>query len=56
MSLHPCVSLNNENIGHEISEHVIEVCEKTAGIQSGKSFDLDSASSNVLELSSYREF
>ena len=28
--LHPCVSLNNEKICREISEHKIAVCEKTA--------------------------
>ena len=35
--LHPCVSLNNEKICREISEHKIAVCEKTAGLRSGNS-------------------
>ena len=35
--LHPCVSLNNEKICPEISEHKIAVCEKTAGLRSGNS-------------------
>ena len=35
--LHPCVSLNNEKICREISEHKIAVCEKTAGLQSASS-------------------
>ena len=33
--LHPSVSLNNDKICREFSEHKIAVCEKTAGIQSG---------------------
>ena len=37
--LHPCVSLNNEKIA---------VCEKTAGLRSGNSSDLNSACSKVL--------
>ena len=45
MCLHPCVSLSNEKICREISEHV---CEKTAGLRSGNSSDLNSACLNVL--------
>ena len=41
--LHPSVSLNNEKNCRAISEHKIAVCEKTAGLQSGNSSDLDSA-------------
>ena len=48
MCLHPCVSLNNEKNYHEISEHKIAVCEKTAGLRSGNSSDLDSACFKVL--------
>ena len=33
----------------EISEHKIAVCEKTAGLGSGNSSDLDSASLKVLK-------
>ena len=43
MCLHPCVSLNNEKICREISEHEIAVCEKTAGLRSRNSSDLSSA-------------
>ena len=46
--LHPCVSINNEKNYREISEHKIAVCEKTAGLRSGNSSDLDSASLKVL--------
>ena len=46
--LHPCVSLNNEKICRENSEHKIAVCEKTAGLRSGNSSDLNSACSKVL--------
>ena len=48
MCLHPCVSLNNEKICHEISERKIAVCEKTVGLRSGNSSDLNSAWSTVL--------
>ena len=41
--LHPSVSLNNEKICREFSEHKIAVCEKTAGLRSGNSSDLTSA-------------
>ena len=46
--LHPCVSLNNEKICREISEHKIAVCEKTAGLRNGNFSDLNSACSKVL--------
>ena len=46
--LHPCVSFNNGKNCREISEHKIAVCEKTAGLRSGNSSDLDSASLKVL--------
>ena len=46
--LHPCVSLNNEKICREISEHKIAVCEKTAGLRCGNSSDLNSACLKVL--------
>jgi hypothetical protein len=45
---HQYVSLNNENICHEISEDKITVCEKTAGLRSGNFSDLNSACSKVL--------
>ena len=48
MCLHPCVSLNNEKNCREIREHKIAVCEKTAGLRSGNSSDLDSACLKVL--------
>ena len=35
--LHPSVSLNNEKICCEYSEHKIAVCEKTADLRSGNS-------------------
>ena len=38
--LHPSVSLNNEKIG-EFGELKIAVCEKTAGLRSGNSLDLN---------------
>ena len=41
--LHPSVSLNNEKNCREISKDKIAVCEKTAGLRSGNSSDLDSA-------------
>ena len=46
--LPPCVSLNNEKICREFSEHKIVVCEKTAGLRSGNSSDLNSACLKVL--------
>ena len=42
--LHPSLSLNNEKICREFSEHKIAVCEKTAGLRSGNSSDLNSCS------------
>ena len=48
MSLIPCVSLNDEKNCREISEHKIAVCEKTAGLRSGNSSDLNSACLKVL--------
>ena len=41
--LHPSVSLNNKKNCCEISKGKIAVCEKTAGLRSGNSSDLDSA-------------
>ena len=46
--LHPSASLNNEKICREFSEHKIAVCEKTAGLRSGNSSDLNSACLKVL--------
>ena len=46
--LHPSVSLNNDKIYREFSEHKIAVCEKTAGPRSGNSSDLNSACLKVL--------
>ena len=46
--LHPSVSLNNEKICREFSEHKIAVREKTAGLRSGNSSDLNSACFKVL--------
>ena len=46
--LHPCVSLNNEINCRAISKDKIAVCEKTAGLRSGNSSDLDSACLNLL--------
>ena len=43
------VSFNNEKHCREISEHKIAVCEKTAGLRSGNSTDLDSASLKVFQ-------
>ena len=43
---HPSVSLNNEKVNekeNDISEDKTPVCEKTAGLRSGNSSDLDSA-------------
>ena len=48
MCLHAWVSLNNEKMCREISEHKIAVCEKTAGLRYGNSSDLYSACSKVL--------
>ena len=45
--LHPAVSLNNDKICREFSEHKIAVCEKTADLRNGNSSDLNSCS--VLE-------
>jgi hypothetical protein len=45
---HRSVSLNNEKICREISEDKIAVCEKTAGLRSGKFLDLNLACSKVL--------
>ena len=41
--LHPSVSLNNEKNCRELSKDKIAVCEKTAGLRSGNSSDLNSA-------------
>ena len=46
--LHPSVSLNNDKICPEFSEHKIAVCEKIAGLRSGNSSDLNSACLKVL--------
>ena len=46
MCLHPSVSLNNEKICREFSEHKIAVCEKTAGLRRNSS-DLDSYNSQT---------
>ena len=46
--LHPSVSLNNDKICREFSERKIAVCEKTAGLRSGNSSDLNSACLKVL--------
>ncbi len=48
MYRHRSVSLNNEKICCEISEDKIAFCEKTAGLRSGNSSDLNSACSKVL--------
>ena len=48
MCLHPCVSLNNEKICREISEHTVAVCEKTGGSRGGNSSDLNSTCLKVL--------
>ena len=45
---HPSLSFNNEKNCREISEDKIAVCEKTVGLRSGNSSDLDSACLNVL--------
>ena len=46
--LHPSRVLNNEKNCREISKDKIAVCEKTAGLRSGNSSDLDSACLKVL--------
>ena len=46
--LHPSMSLNNEKFCRKFSEHKIAVCEKTAGLRSGNSSDLNSACLKVL--------
>ena len=46
--LHPSVSLNNDKIYREFSEHKIAVCVKTAGLRSWNSSDLNSACLKVL--------
>ena len=43
--LHPSVSMNNDKICREFSERI---CEKTAGLRSGNSSDLNSACLKVL--------
>ena len=43
LCLHRSLSLNNEKNCRAISEDKIVVCEKTAGLRSGNSSDLDSA-------------
>ena len=48
--LHPSVSLNNDKICREFSEHKVAVCEKTAGLRSGNSSDLNTACLKVLVL------
>ena len=45
---HPSLSLNNEKRCREISEDKTAVCEKTAGLRSENSSDLDSACLKVL--------
>ena len=45
---HESVSLNNEKICREISEHKIAVCEKTAVLRCGNASDLNSACCKVL--------
>ena len=44
--MQPCVC--NEKICREFNEHKIAVCEKTAGLRSGNSSDLNSACLKVL--------
>ena len=48
MYLHSSVSLNNEKVCHKISEDKIAVSEKTAGLRSGNSSDLNSACLEML--------
>ena len=48
MCLHPSVSLDNAKNCREINEDKIEVCEKSAGVRSGNSSDLDSTCLKVL--------
>ena len=43
MCLHPSVSLNNEQNCRGISKDKVAVCEKTEGLRSGNSSDLNSA-------------
>ena len=43
MCLHPSVSSNNEKNCRDISKDKIAVCEKTAGLRSGNSSNLNSA-------------
>ena len=50
MCLYPSVPLNNEKSCRAISEDKIAVCQKTAGLRSGNSSDLDSAFLKVLVL------
>ena len=46
----PSVSLNNDKICREFSEDKVAVCEKTAGLRSGNSSDLNSACLKLLVL------
>ena len=48
MCLHLSMLLNNEKICREISEYKIAFCEKTAGLRSGNSSDLNSTCLKVL--------
>ena len=48
MCLHPSMSLNNKKNFRAISEDKIALCEKTAGLLSGNSSDLDSACLKLL--------
>ena len=49
MCLHPSVSLDNAKNCREINEDKIAaVCEKSAGVRSGNSLDLDSTCLKVL--------
>ena len=54
--LHRSVSLNIEKNCCAISEDKIAVCEKTAGLRSGNSSDLDSACLKVLHVVSVKIF
>ena len=49
MCCHPSVSLNNEKISREITEHKIAFCEKTAPDQSGNSSKSCSAYTNLVD-------
>ena len=42
------MSLNNDKICREFSKHKITVCEKTAGLRTGNSSDMNSAYLKVL--------